>query len=78
MLTTQHARARMQQRGIRPGALEALLESGRSVPAGDGCELLFFDKAARKAARLPNAYAVVGRDGEVITVGHRYRRLPRG
>ena len=35
-------------------------------------------KAARKAARLPNAYVVVGRDGAVVTVGHRYRRVPRG
>ena len=75
---TDHARARMQQRGIRAAAVEALLDYGRSAPAGGGCEILFFDKAARKAARLPNAYAVVGRDGEVITVGHRYRRLPRG
>jgi hypothetical protein len=29
-------------------------------------------------ARLPNAYVVVGRDGAVVTVGHRYRRVPRG
>jgi hypothetical protein len=75
---TDHARARMQQRGIRAAAVEALLDYGRSAPAGDGCEVLFFDKAARKAARFPNTYAVVGRDGAVVTVGHRYRRVPRG
>jgi len=75
---TDHARARMQQRGIRAAAVQALLDYGRSVPAGDGCEVLFFDKAVRRAARLPNAYAVVGRDGAVVTVGHRYRRVPRG
>jgi hypothetical protein len=75
---THHARARMQQRGIRAEALEALFEYGRSAPAGRGCEVLFIDKAARKAARLPNAYVVVGRDGTVVTVGHRYRRVPRG
>ena len=78
MLATHHARARMQQRGIRPEALEALFEYGRSAPAGDGCEVLFLDKVARKATRLPNAYAVVGRDGAVVTVGYRYRRVPRG
>ena len=84
---THHARARMQQRGIRAEALAALFEYGRCAPAGQGCEVLFFDKAARKAARLPNAYVVVGRDGAVVTachrgcwrvVGHRYRRAPRG
>lgn len=75
---TDHARARMQQRGIRTATLEALLDYGRSVPAGQGCELVFFDKAARKAARFPRTYAVVGRDGAVVTVGHRYRRVSRG
>lgn len=75
---TDHARARMQQRGIPAAAVEALLDYGRSVPAGKGCELVFFDKAVRKAARFPRTYAVLGRDGHVVTVGHRYRRVPRG
>ena len=44
---TEHARTRMQQRGIRADAIEALLDYGRASPAGDGCELVFFDKAAR-------------------------------
>ena len=88
--TTDHARARMQQRGIRRAALDTLLDYGRSVRAGDGCEMFFFDKAARarllreepaaarEAERLCRTYAVVGRDGAVVTVGHRYRRVPRG
>ena len=75
---TDHARARMQSRGIPAAAVEALLDYGRSVPAGQGCELVFFDKAARKAARFPRTYAVVGRAGAVVTVGHRYRGVPRG
>ena len=87
---TDHARARMQQRGIRADAIEALLDYGRASPAGDGCELVFFDKAARarlfrdnpdavrEAERLCRTYAVLGRDGAVVTVGHRYRRVPRG
>jgi hypothetical protein len=33
--------------------------------------------AAREAARLRRTYAIVGADGSVITVGHRYRRIPR-
>ena len=68
----------MQQRGIPPAAIEALLDYGRSAPARGGCEILFFDKAARKGGRFPRAYAVLGRDGAVITVGHRFRRLPKG
>ena len=36
-LVTRHARARMQQRGIRPEVLEALLDYGREVHAGGGC-----------------------------------------
>jgi len=40
----------MQQRGIRPAAVEALINYGKSAPAGDSSEIVFFDKAAR--ARL--------------------------
>lgn len=88
-LLTRHARARMQQRGIRPDVLEALLDFGHEIPAGDGCGLLFFDKrsrarlaranavAAAEAERICKSYAIVGSDGTVITVGHRYRRIAR-
>ncbi len=71
---TDHARARMQQRGIRPDALEALFELGRVCHLhSQGCELVYFGKKARK--RFPNIYAVVGANGVVVTVGHRYRRV---
>jgi hypothetical protein len=88
-LFTPHARARMQQRGIHAAAVELLIRYGRSAPAGDGCELVFFDKAARArlsrddptaarhAERLCHTYAVVDNDGAVVTVGHRYRRILR-
>jgi hypothetical protein len=51
---------------------------------------VFFDKRARarlakaglvrgaQTERLCKSYAVLGSDGIVITVGHRYRRIPRG
>ena len=90
-ITTDHARARMQQRGIRPAALEALLDFGSARHLHvKGREMVFFDKAARarlfrgnpaaarEAERLCRTYAMVGRDGAVVTVGHRYRRVPRG
>jgi hypothetical protein len=86
---TTHAAARMQQRGIRPAALEALLDFGRVHHLEDGCDIVFFDKKAKRrlakanpaalrdAARLCRTYAIVASDSSVITVGHRYRRIPR-
>ena len=74
---THHARTRMQQRGIPAAAIEALLDYGRSAPAGRGCEVLFFDKATAKGRRFRRTYAVLGCDGAIVTVGHRYRRVPK-
>jgi hypothetical protein len=86
---TEHARTRMQQRGISPAAIEVLLSYGRSSHDHRGCEVVYFDKparaqlardnpsAAREAERLCRTYAVVGSDGAVVTVGHRFRRIPR-
>ena len=85
---TAHARARMQQRGIRSEALEALLDFGSERHLhGQDCEVVFFDKkakrrlatakpdAARGAERLVRTYAIVGSNGVVVTVGHRFRRV---
>ena len=87
---TPHARARMQQRGIRPDELEMLLDFGTERHLHQqGCEVVFWDKkararlakrdpgAARAAERVKRTYAVVGSSGEVITIGHRYKRIPR-
>ena len=88
-LLTDHAHTRMQQRGIRADALEALLDYGRVAHDHHGGEIVFFDRkararmaqakalAARDADRLCKSYAILGSDGAVITVGHRYRRIPR-
>jgi hypothetical protein len=89
-LLSRHARARMQQRGISAATIEALLDFGREVHVDGGRDLVFFDKRARarltqanpaaaaEAERIARSYAIVGSDGTVITVGHRYRRIPRG
>ena len=81
-LLSSHARSRMQQRGIRPQALEALLDLGRVQPLRtQGREMVYFGKKARKGlanGRLARIYAVLGADGTVITVGHRYRRVKGG
>ena len=85
---TPHARTRMQQRGIRPEVVEVLLAFGRGRYLHQGGrEVVFFDKkakarlgranpdAAREAEKLTRTYAIVGSNGVVITVGHRYRRV---
>lgn len=64
---TQHARVRMQQRGIRAQALAALLDHGRVRRGPGGCDIVL----------LGRTYAVLGADGAVVTVGHRTRRLRR-
>jgi hypothetical protein len=85
---TPHARTRMQQRGIRPEAVEALRDfcHVRHINNG-GREIVYFDKkakarcaranpdVAREVERLTRTYAIVGSNGVVITVGHRYRRV---
>jgi hypothetical protein len=87
---TDHARVRMQQRGIPPTALECLLDYGRVEHDHRGAAIVYLDKAARRrlareqgAAVLKQlgkrlgAYAVLGTDGTVMTVGHRYKRIWR-
>lgn len=64
---TRHARARMQQRGIRPSALAALLDRGRVRRGPGNSEIVL----------LGTRYAVIGADGVILTVGHRTRRIKR-
>lgn len=87
LILTDHARARMRQRAIPPLAVEALLAYGRGEHDHRGGTILFFDRAARRRLereRLDralehclDAYAVVAGTGEIITVGHRDRRIRR-
>ena len=85
---TSHARARMQQRGIGAEALDILLSYGREAYDHHGAVILYMDKAAQRrlasasveknpARRLAGLYAVLSRHGQVITVGHRTRRINR-
>jgi hypothetical protein len=87
---THHARARMQQRGISPAALELLLEYGREAHDHRGCRIVRFDKRSRRRVlrelgperfrrveRHLGAYAVIAADDAVVTVGHRVGRLLR-
>jgi hypothetical protein len=86
---TSHARVRMQQRGIPPAAVDVLLEYGRESHDHRGCRIVLFDKRSRlRAARALGdafrrierhfgAYAVLGDDDAVVTVGHRLGRRAR-
>lgn len=87
---TQHAEARMQQRGIRSTIVESLLDYGTIMYDHRGAALVFFDRKAktrllrnvgraryRVMEKQLNTYAVVSHDGSVVTVGHRSKRIPR-
>lgn len=86
---TQHAMARMQQRGIRGAAVECVLAFGRVVHDHRGGRIVYLDRpACRQAVKAgaldrPQAaawrglYAVLGSDGRVATVGRRYKRIRR-
>ena len=87
---SEHARVRMQQRGIPATALELLLDYGREVHDHRGCRIVRFDKrsrrhllhdlgpdAFRRVERCLDAYAVVAGDDAVVTVGHRVGRMAR-
>ena len=86
---TKHASSRCQQRAISPMLIDLLLQFGSSEKAGSGACKIFFDKADRRRvkayagtfARLLDEhldlYAVVGEDGQIITVGHRLERIQR-
>jgi hypothetical protein len=78
----------MQQRGIAADALDMLLSYGREAHDHHGAIILYMDKAAQRrlaaaskaenaVRRLSGLYAVLSRHGQVITVGHRTRRIPR-
>ncbi|HSD61470.1 MAG TPA: DUF4258 domain-containing protein [Burkholderiales bacterium] len=81
---SSHARVRMKQRGITQRHLELLLAYGEIQHDRHGGRIVYFDRGARRRVpeecvpadldRCADAYAVLDRDGEVITVGHRYRR----
>lgn len=85
-----HASARMQQRGITQEALFYLLEYGREVHDHCGRITVYFDKEACKRlerdasgplrkhlVQITRLYAVLANDGEIVTVGYRYRRINR-
>ncbi|MGE5525280.1 MAG: DUF4258 domain-containing protein [Rhodospirillaceae bacterium] len=75
---TDHARARMRQRGIPDAVVADLLAYGRAEHDHRGGTIVYFDREARAYTRRNSrAYLVLAGDGSVVTVGHRYRRIVR-
>lgn len=85
---TLHAEARANQRGIRRDVIDLLLAFGTSAPAQDGCECIYMDHAARRAARRElgragyakveralDAYLILGGNGWIVTCAHRRARV---
>lgn len=78
-----HAMARMKQRGISLATLRFLLAYGRVERKTDGARLVYLDSAppcsTRSTAPGRTLYALVDREGDVITVERRIRRdRPQG
>jgi len=83
---TQHARARLQQRGIAQDVVNELLDFGQEIHDHQGGSIVYFnpeddracgDAEYRRLESHLNAFAVIGRQGQVVTVGHRTRHLNR-
>ena len=87
---SNHAQARIQQRGVTPGLLDLLDAYGATQYDHKGAAVRYFDKAARRKLRNSegvavyraveaklNVYAVVARDGRLVTVGRRNHRINR-
>lgn len=85
---TIHAKIRSQQRGIPPFIIDLLLKFGRYEHDHKGAEIIYFDQKARK--KIENyagsligklnqhldSYAVIA-NGQIITIGTRYKRINR-
>lgn len=90
MQLSNHAVAQMQQRAISETTVGYLMEWGRKIYDHRGGVVRYFDKASRsqllrhvgqeQGKQLENqldAYLVVTTSGQIITVGHRYKRINR-
>ena len=90
LFMTHHAQSTLQQRGIPLAVVENLLDFGHEAHDHRGSQIVYFDHHAREQLRWQvgsdrykrlerhlGAYAVVGGDGSIITVGHRTHRINR-
>lgn len=88
MTTSTHAQKRAQQRGVPPLIVDLLMQFGSRISAGDGAEICYFDRKAKRHiheyagglfGRLSeqlDAYAIVSGE-KVVTVGSRFKKINR-
>lgn len=89
-MLSNHAQQRSQQRAIPHSVIEILLDYGVVEHSNKGLELLYFDKGWKHAAMVLmmkiglkqsdhclNAYLLESSDGQVVTVGHRTKKINR-
>ena len=89
-MLTAHAATRLRQRGISRETLELLLTYGRTRHDHRRGMVIDFDHNSRRLlkhrlgrpngnvshdSKLLGCYVVVGIDGQIVTIGHRTRRL---
>ena len=87
-MLSEHARVRMQQRGLPTEALALICSYGRRRYDHQGCARIFLDRRGRAALRRHegetvyrryekawDAYLVERVGGAVLTAGHRTRRF---
>lgn len=87
---TEHATRRLQQRALPPLVLDWLHQFGHELHDGRGGVILHFNKPARRRLERAvggepvrrmkdwlSAYAVMTTDGQLITAGHRFKRILR-
>jgi hypothetical protein len=88
MVLSEHARIRMQQRGIPRRVVDWLAAYG-AIDYQRGSELYYFNQRSRRAlerdvgrrqllryAKALDAYMICA-EGQIATVGHRYQRVVR-
>lgn len=89
-MMTRHAQVRCQQRGIPPVVADWLMDFGAIRRGCRGAEVRYFDRVGKRFAqtlmreekmiqleRLLGAYVILSSDGDVVTAGHRYKRINR-
>jgi len=86
MNMSQHAQKRSQQRGVPPLIVDLLLRFGSREHDRHGAEICYFDHQSKKRlhsyagslvekiSEQLDAYVVVA-EGNVITVGKRFKRI---
>lgn len=86
MSLTRHAQKRLQQRGIPESLVDVLIDFGHTSKTSKGCEIVFLTERDKRqiagslaqqnvCSRVGNTYLVLDPCGNVVTAGHRYRRI---